>query len=169
MTKTSDGHSDSTGAGAGSWEPRLVGFLCNWCSFAGADMAGTSRLGYPPAIRIIRVPCTGRVDPLLVAKAFQRGADGVLVAGCHPGDCHYAEGNYYMRRRYALLRRLLEFLGIEGDRFRLEWVSASEGKKFARVVTEFTDRVAALGPRVAVGVSVRGEGPAAHAGAGGMQ
>ncbi|MDA8216421.1 MAG: hydrogenase iron-sulfur subunit [Dehalococcoidales bacterium] len=129
------------------WQPRLVGFLCNWCSFAGADMAGTSRLTYPAAIRIIRVPCTGRVDPLFVAKAFQRGADGVLVAGCHPGDCHYAEGNYYMRRRYVLLRDLLEFLGIERERFHLEWVSASEGKKFARVVSEFTAQVAALGPR----------------------
>lgn len=129
------------------WQPRLVGFLCNWCSFAGADMAGTSRLSYPAAIRIIRVPCTGRVDPLFVAKAFQRGTDGVLVAGCHPGDCHYAEGNYHLRRRYALLRELVEFLGIERERFHLEWVSASEGKKFARVVAEFTAQVAALGPR----------------------
>lgn len=129
------------------WEPTLVGFLCNWCSFAGADMAGTSRISYPPALRIIRVPCTGRVDPLFVAKAFQQGADGVLVAGCHPGDCHYAEGNYHMRRRYAMLRELLDFLGIARERFRLEWVSASEGSKFARVVSEFTAAVRALGPR----------------------
>jgi F420-non-reducing hydrogenase iron-sulfur subunit len=131
-----------------AWEPTLVGFLCNWCSFAGADMAGTSRISYPPALRIIRVPCTGRVDPLFVAKAFQQGADGVLVAGCHPGDCHYAEGNYHMRRRYAMLRELLDFLGVERERFRLEWVSASEGKKFARVVSEFTAQVQALGPRL---------------------
>ena len=132
---------------AEAWQPKLIGFLCNWCSFAGADMAGTSRLTYPAAIRIIRVPCTGRVDPLFVAKAFQRGADGVLVAGCHPGDCHYAEGNYHLRRRYALLRELLDALGVERERFRLEWVSASEGKKFAHVVGEFTAQVAALGPR----------------------
>lgn len=132
---------------APSWRPQLIGFLCNWCSFAGADMAGTSRLSYPPEIRIIRVPCTGRVDPLFVAKAFQQGADGVIVAGCHPGDCHYAEGNYHMRRRYAMLREFLDYLGIPGERFRLEWVSASEGKKFARVITDFTDAVTALGPR----------------------
>lgn len=129
------------------WQPRLVGFLCNWCSFAGADMAGTSRLAYPAPLRIVRVPCTGRVDPLLIAKAFQQGADGVLVAGCHPGDCHYREGNYYARRRYALLQALLEFLGIERERLRLDWISASEGQKFARVVTEFTAQVQALGPR----------------------
>ncbi len=146
MTETTIERTEGAGS-PGQWQPRLVGFLCNWCSFAGADMAGTSRLSYPSAIRIIRVPCTGRVDPLFVAKAFQQGADGVLVAGCHPGDCHYAEGNYYMRRRYAMLQRLLNFMGIDDDRFRLEWVSASEGKKFARVITEFTTRVTALGPR----------------------
>jgi F420-non-reducing hydrogenase iron-sulfur subunit len=140
-----------------AWQPKLIGFLCNWCSFAGADMAGTSRLSYPPAIRIIRVPCTGRVDPLLVAKAFQQGADGVLVSGCHPGDCHYAEGNYYMRRRYAVLRQLLSFLGVEEGRFRLEWVSASEGKKFARVITEFTAQVTALGPRAGKAAGTSGE------------
>jgi F420-non-reducing hydrogenase iron-sulfur subunit len=143
------------------WQPRLVGFLCNWCSFAGADMAGTSRLGYPSAIRIIRVPCTGRVDPLFVAKAFQEGADGVLVAGCHPGDCHYSEGNYHMRRRYAMLKQFLTFLGVEEGRLRLEWVSASEGKKFARVITEFTAQVTALGPR-------KGETSAAGRTAGGL-
>ncbi len=147
MTDTALGQKETTKEATGTWQPRLVGFLCNWCSFAGADMAGTSRLDYPSAIRIIRVPCTGRVDPLFVAKAFQQGADGVLVAGCHPGDCHYAEGNYFMRRRYAMLRRLLTYLGIEEGRFHLEWVSASEGKKFARVITEFTARVTALGPR----------------------
>ena len=130
-----------------SYEPRIVGFLCNWCSYAGADMAGTSRMIYPANIRIIRVPCSARVDPLFVAKAFQEGADAVLVAGCHPGDCHYSEGNYHTRRRYALLHSLLEFLGIEPERIRLEWVSASEGKKFKEVVTDFTQRVAQLGPR----------------------
>ncbi|MDP2953355.1 MAG: hydrogenase iron-sulfur subunit [Chloroflexota bacterium] len=128
-------------------DPKIVCFLCNWCSYAGADMAGTSRMTYPPHIRIIRVPCSGRVDPLLVAKCFQQGADGVLVAGCHPGDCHYSEGNYYARRRLTLLGRFLEYLGIEPERFRLEWVSASEGRKFSQVVADFTGAVARLGPR----------------------
>ena len=128
-------------------EPRIVGFLCNWCSYAGADMAGTSRMTYPSNIRIIRVPCSGRVDPLLVIKAFEMGADGVLVAGCHPGDCHYSEGNYHTRRRFALLRPFLDYLGIEDKRFKLEWVSATEGKKFTQVVTEFTNDLKQLGPR----------------------
>lgn len=132
---------------AASREPRIVGFLCNWCSYAGADLAGTSRLTYPSNIRIIRVPCSGRVDPLLVIKAFEMGADGVLVAGCHPGDCHYSEGNYHARRRFALLRPFLDYLGIEEKRLRLEWVSASEGKRFTQVVSDFTDEVKQLGPR----------------------
>lgn len=130
-------------------EPRIVGFLCNWCSYAGADMAGTSRTSYAPNIRIMRVPCSGRVDPLFIVKAFQQGADGVLVAGCHPGDCHYSEGNYVARRRYAVMHKLLEFAGIEKERVRLEWVSASEGARWARVVNEFTDMVKKLGPRQA--------------------
>jgi len=128
-------------------EPRIVGFLCNWCSYAGADMAGTSRTSYAPNIRIMRVPCSGRVDPLFIMKAFQQGADGVLVAGCHPGDCHYSEGNYVARRRYAVMHKLLEYAGIEKERVRLEWVSASEGARWARVVNEFTDTVKKLGPR----------------------
>jgi coenzyme F420-reducing hydrogenase delta subunit len=105
------------------YQPKIVGFLCNWCGYAGADLAGTSRITYPSNIRIIRVPCSGRVDPLLVVKAFQQGADGVLVAGCHPGDCHYTDGNYHARRRFALLRPFLDYLGIEKERFRVEWVS----------------------------------------------
>ena len=129
------------------FEPRIVGFLCNWCSYAGADMAGTSRTTYAPNIRIIRVPCSGRVDPLFILKAFQQGADGVLVAGCHPGDCHYSEGNYYARRRYAVMHQLMDFAGIEKARVRLDWVSASEGAKWARVVNEFTESVKKLGPR----------------------
>ncbi|MBL7119505.1 MAG: hydrogenase iron-sulfur subunit, partial [Dehalococcoidia bacterium] len=128
---------------------RIVGFLCNWCSYAGADMAGTSRITYPPNIRIIRVPCSGRVDPLLIVKSFQLGADGVLVAGCHPGDCHYTEGNYYARRRFALLRPFLEYLGVEKERFWVEWVSASEGKRWSQVVSSFTEGVRKLGPRKA--------------------
>ena len=122
-------------------QPKIVGFLCNWCSYAGADLAGTSRISYPPHIRIIRVPCSGRVDPLLIIKSFQRGADGVLVAGCHPGECHYIEGNYYARRRFALLRSLLDYMGIERERFQVVWVSAAEGKRFSQVVSSFTDEI----------------------------
>lgn len=127
------------------FEPRIVGFLCNWCSYAGADLAGTSRLSYPANIRIIRVPCSGRVDPMLVMKAFLEGADGVIVLGCHPGDCHYREGNYHERRRLYLFHRLLQFFGIEEARFRLDWVSASEGARFADTVASFTEAVRALG------------------------
>ena len=130
------------------FEPRVVGFLCNWCGYAGADLAGTSRIPYPTNIRIIRVPCSGRVDPLLVLKAFQEGADGVLVAGCHPGDCHYGEGNYHARRRYALMHRFLDFVGIDADRLRIDWVSSSEGTRFAQIVAEFTEKVRELGPIV---------------------
>lgn len=131
---------------AGAFEPRIVGFLCNWCSYAGADLAGTSRLSYPANIRIIRVPCSGRVDPMLVMKAFLEGADGVIVLGCHPGDCHYREGNYHERRRLFLFHRLLEFFGVEAGRFRLDWVSASEGARFAGTVASFTEQVRELGP-----------------------
>jgi len=134
------------------FSPRMVGFLCNWCSYAGADMAGTSRMSYPANIRIIRVPCSGRVDPLLIIKAFQQGADGVLIAGCHPGDCHYVEGNYYARRRLAIFRSLLEFIGIDSRRLRVEWVSAAEGKRFSNVITSFTDELVKLGPRSEVQV-----------------
>lgn len=128
------------------YEPKVLGFLCNWCSYAGADMAGTSRMSYPPNIRIIRVPCSGRIDPLFVVKAFQMGADGVLIAGCHPGDCHYSEGNYHLRRRFALLRPFLDYLGIGKERLRLEWVSASEGKRFTQLVSSFTNDLKKLGP-----------------------
>ncbi len=129
------------------YQPKVIGFLCNWCSYAGADLAGTSRMSYPPNIRIIRVPCSGRVDPLFVLKCFQLGADGVLVSGCHPGDCHYTDGNYHARRRFALLRNFLDYLGIERKRLRVEWVSASEGGRFAEIVSSFTAELAKLGPR----------------------
>lgn len=129
------------------FQPRIVGFLCNWCCYAGADMAGTSRNSYPTNIRIIRVPCSGRVDPLFITKSFQMGADGVFLGGCHPGDCHYSEGNYYTRRRLALLVPFLGYMGIEPERLRLEWVSASEGKKFSQLISAFTDEVTKLGPR----------------------
>ena len=128
------------------FEPKIVGFLCNWCSYAGADLTGTSRTSYPASLRIIRVPCSGRVDPLYVLRAFQEGADGVLVAGCHPGDCHYGDGNYHARRRYALMQRLLRFVGLEPGRLRIDWVSAAEGNRFARIVAELTDQVQRLGP-----------------------
>lgn len=128
------------------FEPKIVSFLCNWCSYAGADLAGTSRIAYPQNIRIIRVPCSGRIDPLFVVKAFLDGADGVMVLGCHPGDCHYQQGNYYAQRRYAIMHKLLEFTGVEFDRLHVDWVSASEGKRFATVVTKFTDQVKEMGP-----------------------
>jgi F420-non-reducing hydrogenase iron-sulfur subunit len=128
------------------FKPRIVGFLCNWCSYAGADLAGTSKLKMPAFLTPIRVMCSGRVDPVLIATALLRGADGVLVAGCHPGDCHYEKGNYYARRRFALTERLLETLGLEKERIRLAWVSASEGPRFAKVVTEFTEHIQKLGP-----------------------
>jgi len=127
-------------------EPRIIGFLCNWCSYAGADLAGISRIKYPPNLKAIRVMCTGRLNPLFVLKSFQMGADGVLVAGCHPGDCHYTSGNMHARRRMAVMRRLLDYMGIDKRRFRVEWVSASEGMKFASIVQEMTDELRKLGP-----------------------
>jgi F420-non-reducing hydrogenase iron-sulfur subunit len=128
------------------FEPKLVGFLCRWCSYTGADLAGTSRIQYPPNLVAIRVMCSGRVDPTFIMKAFAQGADGVLIAGCHPGDCHYSEGSHKTQRRHALLLPLLDQFGIERDRVRLEWVSAAEGERFARVVRELTETVRALGP-----------------------
>ena len=129
------------------WEPKIIGFLCNWCSYTGADLAGTSRLQYPPNIRIIKVMCSGRVNPQFVLKAFQEGADGILVSGCHPGDCHYIEGNYHAKRKLTLTTDLMEFMGVDPKRFQVSWVSASEGKKFAEVVTKFTAQIKELGPQ----------------------
>jgi F420-non-reducing hydrogenase iron-sulfur subunit len=129
-----------------NWTPRIVAFLCNWCSYAGADLAGTSRLQYPPSIRIIRVPCSGRINPQYIIKALADGADGVMVSGCHPGDCHYLTGNMYARRRFSVLKRLLALAGYHPDRVHFTWVSASEGSRFAQVVTEITEKVRKLGP-----------------------
>ena len=129
-----------------SWEPKIVGFLCNWCSYRGADLAGTARIKYAPNVRIIRVMCSARIEPAFILKAFQAGADGVMVLGCHPGDCHYQEGNYKTMRRMPLLKKLLAQMGIEEGRVRLEWVSASEGERFATLVNEITEKVRALGP-----------------------
>jgi F420-non-reducing hydrogenase iron-sulfur subunit len=129
-----------------AWEPKILAFLCNWCSYAGADLAGTSRMQYPPNVRVIRLPCSGRVNPIFIVEALRQGADGVLVSGCHPGDCHYLEGNYFARRRFALLQRYLEYLGMEPGRVQFSWVSASEGNRFAEVVTKVTNDIKALGP-----------------------
>jgi F420-non-reducing hydrogenase iron-sulfur subunit len=129
-----------------SFEPRIIGFLCNWCSYTGADLAGTARMKYPPNVMSIRVMCSGRVDPSFILDAFARGADGVLVCGCHPGDCHYVEGNYKCMRRIPLTRKILESMGIAKERLRLEWVSASEGARFQKVIGEFTEQIRSLGP-----------------------
>jgi F420-non-reducing hydrogenase iron-sulfur subunit len=128
------------------FEPNIIGFLCNWCSYAGADLAGTSRIKYPPNIKSIRVMCSGRVDNVFVLEALKKGADGVLIAGCHPGDCHYQSGNYKTNRRIKLLQRYLEDMGIEPQRVRFEYVSASEGNKFAVVVTDFVAELKKIGP-----------------------
>ena len=125
-------------------DPKIIGFLCNWCSYAGADLAGSARLKYPPNLRIIRVPCTGRVAPELVLRAFREGADGVMVLGCHIGDCHYATGNHRAARRMAVLSAFLTFTGIAPERFLVKWVSSSEGELFARTVREFTARLREL-------------------------
>jgi F420-non-reducing hydrogenase iron-sulfur subunit len=129
-----------------NFEPKIVGFLCKWCAYTGADLAGTSRIKYPPNVTPIRVMCSGRVDPVLVMKALSSGADGVLIAGCHPGDCHYTSGNVKTIRRFKLLQRMLDQFGIERDRVRLEWVSASEGERYAQVVENMTETLRTLGP-----------------------
>jgi len=128
------------------FEPRIVGFLCRWCAYTGADLAGTSRIKYPPNVTPIRVNCSGRVDPTLVLKALATGADGVLIAGCHPGDCHYTSGNVKTLRRFKLLQKMLDQFGIERERVRLEWVSASEGERYARIVEQMTEEIRQLGP-----------------------
>jgi F420-non-reducing hydrogenase iron-sulfur subunit len=128
------------------FEPRIVAFLCNWCAYTGADLAGTSRLQYPPNVRAIRVMCTGGVDPIYVIKALLEGADGVLIGGCHPGDCHYQSGNLKARRRVAILRSILEQLGLDPDRVWLRWISASEGKLFADTITEMVEELKEKGP-----------------------
>jgi F420-non-reducing hydrogenase iron-sulfur subunit len=128
------------------WEPRILAFLCRWCSYAGADLTGSSRISYPPNVRILRVPCSGRVNPLFILKVLRSGMDGVLVSGCHPGDCHYTAGNYNARRKFAMLSRLLEYVGIDPRRVQFSWVSASEGDKFAKVVSEVVTNVKTLGP-----------------------
>jgi F420-non-reducing hydrogenase iron-sulfur subunit len=128
------------------FEPKIVGLLCRWCAYTGADLAGLSRINYPPNVTPVRVNCSGRVDPTLVLKALASGADGVLIAGCHPGDCHYMSGNAKMIRRFKLLQRLLDQFGVERERVRLEWVSASEGGRYASIVENMTEEIRSLGP-----------------------
>lgn len=128
------------------WQPKILAILCNWCSYAGADLAGVSRIQYPANIRVVKVPCSGRVDPLFIMKSLQSGYDGILISGCHPGDCHYISGNYVARRRFAVLKPLLEFIGVEPDRVQFSWISAGEGERFAQVVTKVTEDVKKLGP-----------------------
>ena len=128
------------------WRPKIVAFFCNWCTYTAADLAGVSRIKHSPSIRVIRVMCSGRVDPQFVLDAFAKGADGVLIGGCHPGDCHYMEGNYKCLRRFQLLRRIVSDMGIEPDRLRLEWISASEGERVKIVVNDMTSKIKDLGP-----------------------
>jgi F420-non-reducing hydrogenase iron-sulfur subunit len=137
---------EPTPAAPGSWTPRIVAFFCNWCTYTAADLAGVSRLKYASSVRVIRLMCSGRVDPQFILDAFRQGADGVLIGGCHPGDCHYVEGNYKMLRRFQLLKRLLKDLGIAEQRVRLEWISAAEGERVKTVVNEMTAQIKALGP-----------------------
>ncbi len=136
----------ASGAATQEWQPKILAFCCNWCTYAGADLAGLNRMEYPADIRLLRVPCSGRVNPQYVLKAYQNGVDGVLVCGCHPGDCHYATGNYYAKRRMLVYKRLLEYLGLEPDRFIVRWISGSEAGKFRDTVIEATERIRELGP-----------------------
>ncbi|NTU68268.1 MAG: hydrogenase iron-sulfur subunit [Chlorobiaceae bacterium] len=129
-----------------SFEPKIVAFVCTYCTYAGADLAGTSRMKYASNVRIVRLPCTGRISPMFILKALQKGADGVLVSGCHPGDCHFAQGNYHARRRWTVFRALLAFTGIPEERIKFSWISAAEGAKFTELINGITGQIRALGP-----------------------
>ena len=131
---------------SGEFQPKIIAFLCNWCSYGAADLAGVSRMAYPPNIRVIRIPCTGRMSPKFVLEAFRRGADGVWVSGCHPGDCHYIAGNYHARRKFTLMNNFYQYLGLELGRLHFSCISSAEGEKFARVATEVIEAVKAVGP-----------------------
>ncbi|MBT8340595.1 MAG: hydrogenase iron-sulfur subunit [Desulfatitalea sp.] len=128
------------------WQPKIIAFFCNWCTYGAADLAGVSRLQYPPNIRVIRVPCSGRISPKFILAALREGADGIWVSGCHPGDCHYIEGNFYARRKFALLKNLLVFNGLEPERIHFSWISSAESTKFAATARRVTEAVTALGP-----------------------
>lgn len=136
----------STDQKSEQWSPRIVAFFCNWCTYTASDLAGVSRMRYAPSTRVIRVMCSGRIDPEFIMEAFAKGADGVLIGGCHPGDCHYSEGNYKCLRRFRLLQKYMEQMGIPKERMRLEWISAAEGKKLQEVVNEMTETLVKLGP-----------------------
>jgi F420-non-reducing hydrogenase iron-sulfur subunit len=138
-------HNNRGGLNMPEYEPRIIAFVCNWCTYAGADLAGTSRMKYAPNVRIVRFPCTGRIDFMLLLKAFASGADGVIVSGCHPNDCHYTSGNFHARRRWMAFRALLDMLGIDTDRICFSWVSAAEGAKWAALVNDFTKEIKAKG------------------------
>jgi F420-non-reducing hydrogenase iron-sulfur subunit len=135
-----------TTAPRSGFKPKIVAFVCNWCTYTGADLAGTSRLQMAANVRVVRLPCTGRIDPLFLVKAFERGADGIIVSGCHPADCHYTAGNYHARRRFAVFRDILGFMGVDLERLTFSWVSASEGGKWRDIVNETTARIQKLGP-----------------------
>ena len=132
---------------AEEFEPKIIAFLCKWCSSAGSDLAGVSRMKYPPNVVPITVMCSGSVSPLYIFNAFQKGADGVLVSGCHPGDCHYIKGNFYARRRIALVKELIEYIGLEPQRFKMSWVSAAEGKKYTQIIQDCVEELKPLGPQ----------------------
>jgi F420-non-reducing hydrogenase iron-sulfur subunit len=146
MTITTETHLGEPAVVETEWRPRIVAFLCNWCSYTGADLAGISRIQWDPAVSIVRVMCSGRMDPTFVAKAFSMGADGVIISGCHPGDCHYQEGNYKTLRRVHLMKRLIEGFGIDPERLRLVWVSASEGDQWAATANDMAAEIRGLGP-----------------------
>lgn len=137
---------ESTVKNTSPFEPKILAFLCNWCSYAGADLAGVSRFQYPSTIRVIRVPCSGRINPLYILKALQNGYDGVLVSGCHPGDCHYITGNFFARRKFAIIKKFLEYVGIEPERVQFSWVSAAEGVRFAQIIEKVTEDIRKIGP-----------------------
>jgi F420-non-reducing hydrogenase iron-sulfur subunit len=130
------------------FEPRIIAFLCKWCSSAGSDLAGVSRMEYPPNVTPIQVMCSGSVSPLYIFSAFSRGADGVLVSGCHPGDCHYIKGNFYARRKLALVKKLMEYVGLDPERFQMSWVSAAEGQKYTQIIKDFVNELKPLGPQM---------------------
>ena len=144
VKKESQNHTDVKIDSGNSGDPRIIAFVCNWCTYSGADLAGTSRMKYSDNVRVIKLPCTGRIDPLFIVEAFKKGAKGVLVSGCHPGDCHYTSGNYHSRRKYATFRDLLGYLGVDLDRVEFSWVSASEGNKWVSIINEFTDKIKSL-------------------------
>jgi len=146
MTTITEAPLQEPGVVSAEWRPRIVAFLCNWCSYTGADLAGISRIQWDPAVSIVRVMCSGRMDPTFVVKAFRMGADGVIISGCHPGDCHYQEGNYKTLRRVHLLQRLIAGFGIDPKRLRLVWISASEGDQWARSANDMASQIRSLGP-----------------------